>query len=64
LFGQTYDGVQYFNPYPDINGDYFIFDEEVHNCVNPDFMWVKDLPEAEYIPPPPPPMGESTPEEL
>jgi len=33
LIGQTYDGVQYFNPYPDINGDYFIFDEEVNNCV-------------------------------
>jgi len=51
LIGQWFAPDQYFNPVPDINGDYFIFDIEVNNCINPEFMWVKDLPEAEYIPP-------------
>jgi hypothetical protein len=30
---------------------YFIFEGEVENCVNEEFMWVKELPEAEYVPP-------------
>jgi len=51
LVGHEFAPDQYFNPVPDINGDYFIFDVEVNDCVNPEFMWVKDLPEAEYIPP-------------
>ena len=51
LKGQWYAPDSYFNPVKDINGKYFIFSEEVNQCVNPDFMWVKDLPEAEYVPP-------------
>ena len=51
LVGQQFAPDQYFNPVPDINGDYFIFDVEVNDCVSPEFQWVKDLPEAEYIPP-------------
>lgn len=42
----------FFNPIEDINGDYFIFDGEVKGCVNEDFMWVKELPQAEYVLPP------------
>jgi hypothetical protein len=26
--------------------------EEMEFCINPDFMWVKDLPLIEYIPKP------------
>lgn len=55
LKGEWYAPDSYFNPVEDINGDYFIFSEEVNQCVNPDFMWVKNLPEAEYLPPPLPP---------
>lgn len=51
LIGQQFAPDQYFNPVPDINGVYFIFECEVDNCVNEEFMWVKDLPEAEYVPP-------------
>jgi hypothetical protein len=50
LVGQWFAPDQYFNPVPDINGVYFIFEGEVDGCVNPEFMWVKDLPEAEYVP--------------
>ena len=51
LVGQQFAPDQYFNPVPDIEGVYFIFEGEVDNCVNEEFMWVKDLPEAEYVPP-------------
>jgi hypothetical protein len=51
LVGQQFAPDQYFNPVPDIDDVYFIFEGEVENCVNPEFMWVKELPEAEYVPP-------------
>ena len=40
-----------FNPVPDINGDYFIFEGEVNDCTNEDYLWVKDLTPSEYVPP-------------
>jgi hypothetical protein len=51
LVGQQFAPDSYFNPVPDIDGVYFIFKGEVDNCVNEEFMWVKELPEAEYVPP-------------
>jgi len=50
LVGQQYAPDQYFNPVPDIDGVYFIFEGEVNGCVNDEFMWVKELPTAEYVP--------------
>ena len=55
LVGQQFAPDQFFNPVPDIDGVYFIFEGEVENCTNEEFMWVKELPEAEYVPPLPPP---------
>jgi len=51
LVGQQFDLYQFFNPVLDIEDVYFIFEGEVDNCVNDEFMWVKDLPTAEYVPP-------------
>lgn len=51
LSGAFFAPDQYFNPVPDIDGVYFIFEGEVENCTNEEFMWVKELPTAEYIPP-------------
>lgn len=51
LIGNEFAPNQYFNPVPDINGDWFIFDGEVNGCVNEDFTWVKELPQAEYVAP-------------
>jgi len=51
LVGQLFAPDSYFNPVPDIDGVYFIFEGEVEGCVNEEFMWVKELPEAEYVPP-------------
>jgi hypothetical protein len=48
LVGQTYDGVQFFNPTQDADGNWFISNEEVAQCVN--FDWVSSLPEIEYKP--------------
>jgi hypothetical protein len=40
----------YFNPIQDADGNWVISMEEVDQCENPDFMWVKDLPLIEYTP--------------
>lgn len=50
LTGQLYAPDSYFNPIQDANDDWIISVEEVDQCVNPEFMWVKDLPLIEYIP--------------
>ena len=50
LIGQTYDGVQYFNPTLDADANWFISIEEVNGCINESFQWVKDLPLIEYNP--------------
>lgn len=51
LINQWYSIDCFFNPVQDINGIYFIFDEEVSKCINPDFMWVKNLSQEKYIKP-------------
>jgi hypothetical protein len=50
LVGQWYDSDSYFNPIQDKNDNWVISIEEMHDCVNPDFMWVKDLEHIEYQP--------------
>ena len=51
LQGQQYANNCYFNPVPDINGDHFIFAEEVEHCDKPEFAFVKGLQASEFIPP-------------
>jgi hypothetical protein len=55
LLGQLYDEDSYFNPIQDIEDQWIISVEEMEFCVNPEFMWVKDLPLIEYKPKPSPP---------
>ena len=51
LVGQTYDGVQFFNPTLDANGVWFISNEEVNNCTHVGVNeWIHDLPEIDYNP--------------
>lgn len=54
LVGQLYDDDSYFNPIQDINDNWIISVEEIEFCVNPEFMWVKDLPLIPYEPKPSP----------
>ncbi|MFN9518412.1 MAG: hypothetical protein ACK574_01615 [Bacteroidota bacterium] len=49
LSGKQYTDNSYFNPTQDANGDWFIFDCEVSECTNEEFMWVKDLNKSEFI---------------
>lgn len=55
LIGQLYDEDSYFNPIQDDFDQWIISTEEIDFCVNPEFMWVKDLPLIEYVPKPAPP---------
>lgn len=59
LVGQLYAPDSYFNPIQDFNDNWVISVEEMEQCINPDFMWVKDLPLIEYIPKPTPPPFEN-----
>ena len=55
LVGQLYAEDSYFNPIADLYDRYVISTEEMNFCVNPEFMWVKDLPLIDYEPKPSPP---------
>lgn len=50
LNGQTYDGLQFFNPSLDAENNWFISIEEVNGCTNELLQWVKDLPLMNYNP--------------
>lgn len=56
LVGQLYDEDSYFNPIQDIDDNWIISVEEIEQCVNPEFQWVKTLPLIEYKPKPSPPV--------
>ena len=43
LTGVKYDGEQLFNPIQDINGDWFISEEEAFGCTDTDYFWVRRL---------------------
>ena len=55
LVGQWYAPDSYFNPIEDADNNWVISIEEMEQCVNHDFLWVKDLPLIEYKPKPTPP---------
>lgn len=57
LVGQMYAPDSYFNPIQDLNDNWVISVEEMANCVNEEFMWVKDLPLIIYEPKPSPPIN-------
>lgn len=51
VYGNCYTDNSYFNPIQDANGNWIITYEEVSQCNNSDFVWVKDLPQIPYVPP-------------
>jgi hypothetical protein len=55
--GQYINPYQFINCVQDIDGNYFFFgnEQDKEAFANTEFMWLFDLPQAEYIPPPPPP---------
>ena len=52
LVGQWYAPDSYFNPITDAENRWIISIEEMEQCINPPFSWVKDLPLIEYKPKP------------
>ena len=52
LVGQTYDGVQFFHPVLDADGNWFISQECVDQCTHEDIHeWIHELPLIPYNPP-------------
>ena len=54
ITGQKYEPDSYFNPIQDINNYWVISTEEMINCINSDYMWVKELPLIIYVKKPSP----------
>ena len=50
LQGQQYTDDSYFNPIQDFSDNWIISTEEMINCTNEKFAWVKDLELIEYKP--------------
>ena len=50
LMNQLYASDSYFNPILDKDDNWVISIEEMEQCVNPDFIWVKELPLIEWNP--------------
>jgi hypothetical protein len=51
LVGVEFEPSSYFNPVQDVSNNWIISTTEMDDNINPDFMWVKDLPLIEWIPP-------------
>lgn len=50
ILNNQYTTGSVFNPIEDNNGDWVISTEEVDNCTNLSFQWVKNLPLIDYQP--------------
>jgi hypothetical protein len=50
IIGQWYAPDSYFNPIQDAQDNWVISTEEMEQCVNTDYLWVKDLELIEYVP--------------
>lgn len=48
--GKQYAPDSYFNSIQDQDDNWIISIEEMEQCENPEYMWVKDLPLIEYKP--------------
>jgi hypothetical protein len=51
LVGVEFEPLSYFNPVQDVSNNWIISTTEMDDNINPDFMWVKDLPLIEWMPP-------------
>lgn len=50
IAGKEYAADSFFNPVLDADVDIVISEEEAAQCTNPDFQFVKELPEKEFKP--------------
>jgi hypothetical protein len=52
LTGQLFAPDSYFHSVQDINNNWFISITQMTDCINPDFIWIKDLDLIPYLPKP------------
>ena len=50
IVGKMFAPDSFFNPIQDKNDNWIISIEEMNQCVNPSYLWVKSLPLIEYEP--------------
>lgn len=50
LIGQQYATDSYFNSIQDAKDNWAISEEEIYNCTNKNFEWLKELKLIEYTP--------------
>lgn len=50
LIGQLYAPDSYFNPIQGADDNWVISQEEMNQCCNDNFLWVKELPLIDYNP--------------
>jgi hypothetical protein len=50
LIGKNFTDDSYFNPIQDNNGNWIISTEEINQCTNEEFIWVKNLTLIEFVP--------------
>jgi len=50
IAGQQYAPDSFFNPIQDINDNWVISTQEMDQCVNELYIWVKELPLIDYVP--------------
>jgi hypothetical protein len=48
IVGKMFAPDSYFNPIQDKNDNWIISIEEMNQCVNPSYLWVKSLPLIKY----------------
>jgi hypothetical protein len=51
LNNQLFDSDSYFNPIKDCNDNWIISSEEIEECINPLFNWVKTLELIDFCKP-------------
>ena len=57
IVGQLYAPDSFFNPILNLTDQWIISVEVMEQCVNPDYLWVKDLDLIPYEPKPTPPFS-------
>ena len=50
LIGVEIGDSHFYNPAIDAEGNCFISLQEAEQTTNPDYLWIKDLPEIDYVP--------------
>ena len=50
ISGHKFEPGSYFYPIQDVDGNWIISIEEIEQCINPDFVWIKNISLIEYKP--------------